>query len=161
MTPSRRCQTVDVGCGRGEPAVHLTNRFGFHVTGLDLVPYTVKRATEDAREKPITTEFIVGDATKLPFATGSFAACTAIDALVYLPDRATVFETVADVLEVGGILVLSDLVIRSGVSEKQRELVTSFADAWDVPPGGSVEQYKRGSRRHDPRAQRGRRHHAP
>lgn len=134
---------LDVGCGRGGPAIHLADRFGFHVTGLDLVPYNVKRATENARERPLTTEFVIGDATKLPFTTGSFAACTAIDALVYLPNREVVFETVADVLESEGIVVFSDLVMRSDVSETQRGLVTSFADAWDMPPVGSVEQYKR------------------
>jgi MPBQ/MSBQ methyltransferase len=134
---------LDVGCGRGGPAIHLADRFGFHVTGLDLVPYNVKRATENVREKPLTTEFVVGDATNLPFATESFAACTAIDALVYLPSRKAVFDTVADVLESKGIIVFSDLVMRSDVSGTQRGLVTSFADAWDMPPVGSVEQYKR------------------
>ena len=78
---------LDVGCGRGGPAVHLADRFGFRVTGLDLVPYNVARATENARERRVDAEFVVGDATQLPFANGSFAACTAVDALVYLPDR--------------------------------------------------------------------------
>lgn len=134
---------LDVGCGRGGPAIHLADRFGFRVTGLDLVPYNVNLATENARGQPGTTEFVVGDATKLPFRTGSFGACTAIDALVYLPERTAVFERIADVLEPGGILVLSDLMMRTGVSETQRDRVTSFADAWDMPPVGSVEQYTR------------------
>lgn len=134
---------LDVGCGRGGPAVHLADRFGFHVTGLDLVPYNVKRATENARERQIETEFVVGDATQLPFTTDSFTACTVIDALVYLPDRGRVFEAVADVLESGGTLALSDLVMRSSVSERERRLVDSFADAWDMPPVGTVDQYKR------------------
>ncbi|MFC6764216.1 class I SAM-dependent methyltransferase [Natrinema soli] len=54
---------LDVGCGRGGPASHLADRFGFRVTGLDLVPYNLERATENAREKHVETEFVVGDAT--------------------------------------------------------------------------------------------------
>lgn len=50
----------------------------------------------------VETEFVVDDATQLPFTTDSFTACTAIDALVYLPDRDSVFASVADVLEPAG-----------------------------------------------------------
>ena len=133
---------LDIGCGRGGPAIHLTNRFGSRVTGLDLVPYNIERATENARGKQAETEFVVGDATKLPFATDSFTACTAIDALVYLPDRNSVFAGVADVLEPKGVFVVSDLVMRSDVSETERRVVDSFADAWYMPSIGTVEQYK-------------------
>jgi ubiquinone/menaquinone biosynthesis C-methylase UbiE len=132
---------LDVGCGRGGPAIHLADRFGFSVTGLDLVPYNIERATENAREKRVEAEFVVGDATQLPFSTDSFAACTAIDALVYLPDRDSVFAAIADILEPEGILVLSDLVMQSDVSETERGYLDSFADAWDMPSLGTVEQY--------------------
>jgi ubiquinone/menaquinone biosynthesis C-methylase UbiE len=132
---------LDVGCGRGGPAIHLADQFGFSVTGLDLVPYNIERATENAREKQAEAEFVVGDATQLPFLTNSFAACTAIDALVYLPDRDSVFTAIADVLDPEGILVLSDLVMQSDVSETERGYVDSFADSWDMPSLGTVEQY--------------------
>jgi ubiquinone/menaquinone biosynthesis C-methylase UbiE len=132
---------LDVGCGRGGPSIYLANWFGFHVTGLDLVPYNIERATENAREKHVETEFVVGDATQLPFGMDSFTACTAIDTLVYLPDRNSVFAGVADVLEPEGVLVLSDLVMQSDVTETERGFVNSFADAWDMPSIGTVEQY--------------------
>lgn len=133
---------LDVGCGRGGPALHLADRFGFHVTGVDLVPYNIQMATENARGTHLDTEFVVGDATRLPFTENSFAACTAIDALVYLPDRNSVFATVADILEPEGILVVSDLVMQSDVRETEREYVNSFADAWDMPSVGTVEGYE-------------------
>ena len=133
---------LDVGCGRGGPAIHLADQFGFRVTGLDLVPYNIERATENARRKHVNPEFVVGDATQLPFRSDAFTACTAIDALVYLPDRNSVFAAVANVLEPEGVLVLSDLVVQSDVTETERGLVDSFADAWDMPSLGTVEGYK-------------------
>lgn len=141
LSATDEVRLLDVGCGRGGPAIHLADRFGFRVTGLDLVPYNINRATENARGKCVETEFIVGDATQLPFATDSFTACTAIDSLVYLPDRNSVFAGVADVLEPEGILVLSDLVMQSDVTETERAFVDSFADAWDMPEIGTIEQY--------------------
>jgi ubiquinone/menaquinone biosynthesis C-methylase UbiE len=132
---------LDVGCGRGGPVLHLADQFGFNVTGVDLVPYNIQMATENARGKHLDSEFIIGDATQLPFTRDSFTACTAIDALVYLPERNRVFATVADTLEPEGVLVVSDLVMRSDVTETERRLVDSFADAWDMPSLGTVEGY--------------------
>lgn len=132
---------LDIGCGRGGPALHLADRFKFHVTGVDLVPYNIRTATENARGTHFETEFVVGDAKQPPFTADSFAACTAIDALVYVPDRNRVFTSVADILEPGGILVVSDLVMQSDIRERERGLVDSFADAWDMPSVGTVEQY--------------------
>jgi len=139
LTTTDGVRLLDVGCGRGGPAIHLAERFGFSVTGLDLVPYNVDRAAENARGHAVDVEWVVGDATQLPFAPASFTACTAIDALVYLPNRERVFATVADVLDPDGVFVVSDLVMQSGVGE--REAVDAFADAWDMPPLGTVEQY--------------------
>jgi len=133
---------LDVGCGRGGPALHLADRFGFRVTGVDLVPYNVEMATENARGRHPRSAFVVGAATHLPFAADSFAACTAVDTLVYLPERRRVFDAITAVLEPEGVLVVSDLVVQSSVSETEREIVDSFADAWDMPSVGTVEEYE-------------------
>jgi ubiquinone/menaquinone biosynthesis C-methylase UbiE len=134
---------LDVGCGRGGPAITLAERFGFDVFGIDLVPYNVKRARENARDRAVDAEFVVGDATQLPFAPGSFAACAAVDSLVYVPDRAAVFSALADVLDSDGVLVVSDLLTRSGLDGRERGLVESFATAWDMQPPGTFTGYRR------------------
>lgn len=142
LTTTEGIRLLDIGCGRGGPALHLANRFGFSVTGLDLVPYNITQATENAREQNATAKFVAGDATQLPFKPESFAACTAIDSLVYLPDREAGLEAITDVLDPEGVVVLSDLVMRPDVGEQARQRVSSFADLWDMPPLGTVEGYK-------------------
>lgn len=134
---------LDVGCGRGGPAIHLAQRYGFEVTGIDLVPYNVARARENAVERGADASFVVGDATRLPLAADSLAACTAIDALVYLPDRPSVFAEIAAALEPGGTVAISDLVRRPGQGTAERERVASFARAWDMPLPGTVRDYER------------------
>ncbi len=140
---------LDVGCGRGGPAIYFADAYGFDVTGLDLVPYNVARARENARDRNLTrdlrvdAEFVVGDATRPPIVSGSMTACTAVDALVYVPEREAVLAEFADVLEPGGVVVLSDLVVRQDTSADARERVDRFAAAWDMPPLGTVRAYER------------------
>lgn len=134
---------LDIGCGRGGPAIHLATRFGFRVTGLDLVPYNVTRATDNARERGADARFVVGDATRLPFESESVRACTAIDSLVYVPERSTAISELSDVLAPDGVVVCSDLVTGSDLAESDRQVVTEFADTWDMPPPGTIDEYKR------------------
>ncbi|WP_327051882.1 class I SAM-dependent methyltransferase [Halomicrococcus gelatinilyticus] len=133
---------LDVGCGRGGPTVHLAERFGFAARGVDLVPYNVARARENARERDADAAFLVADATRLPFASGSLPACVGIDAFVYIPDREAVFAAIADALEPGGVLAFSDLLARADADETERRAVTRFAEAWDMPALGSRPEYE-------------------
>ena len=130
---------LDVGCGRGGPAARLADRYGFRVLGVDLVPYNVARARANAAETDAS--FVVGDAAALPLRTGSVTACTAIDSIVYLPEPAAVFAELSRVLDAGGVLVASDLVVRSGATDVERRAVDAFAEAWDMPPIRSVDDH--------------------
>lgn len=132
------CDLLDVGCGRGGPAVEFSAQFGFDVVGVDLVPFNVARAREHALAGDVDAAFVVGDATAVPFGSGSVAACTAVDSLVYVPDRRAVFEQVAHVLEAGGVVVVTDLV-RAPDADLAR--VDAFADAWDMPPLETADSY--------------------
>lgn len=132
---------LDVGCGRGGPAQQLASEYGFNVTGVDLVPYNVRRAVEHADGLSASPSFVVADATRLPVRPKAFAAATAIDTLVYLSDRDQVIGQIAETLEPGGVFVLTDLVRRAALSERQSARVQAFADAWDMPLPGTVEDY--------------------
>lgn len=133
---------LDIGCGRGGPAVHLADRFGFRVVGLDLVPYNVNRARQTAEHRGVDTTFVVGDASQLPVRSASFPACLSIDSIVYLPRKRSVFGELATALEQGGILVMSDLLMQPSVTETERQTVTEFADAWDMPRLVTLDEYR-------------------
>lgn len=120
---------LDVGCGRGGPSRQFAAR-GFAVTGLDLVPHNV----EKARATVGAGRFVVGDATSLPFADDAFAACVAVDALVYVPDGRAAFAEAARVLEPGGWLAVSDLLAAEDAAPGADEALAAFADAWDLAP---------------------------
>jgi ubiquinone/menaquinone biosynthesis C-methylase UbiE len=134
---------LDLGCGRGGPAVRLADRFGFDVVGADLVPYNARRAAETARFDGVDASFVVGDATRLPVGDGTIPACVAVDSIVYVPDTAGVFAELGRVLEPGGVAVCSDLVTVSADDDATRRTVDAFADAWDMPPLLAAGEYER------------------
>lgn len=93
---------------------------------------------------PGSVAFLVGDATRLPIGTGAVTAATAVDALVYLPDREAVFTELARVLADGGVVVCSDLVAAPDLDPARRATVERFAAAWDMPPPGTARSYREG-----------------
>lgn len=122
---------LDVGCGRGGPALQFAGR-GFDVVGVDLVPHNVAlaRAHTDGVEK--SPSFLLGDATSLPVRDGALDACAAVDAFVYLPDEAAAFAEVARVLGADGWFASADLLADPDAGPEAREPLAAFADAWDV-----------------------------
>lgn len=134
---------LDVGCGRGGPAVHFADYHGFVVTGIDLVPYNVRAAVENASSLPNPPTFVVGDARRLPFAPDTFGVCTVLDAGVYVPDKAQLFEQLHTVVEEDGLVVTADLLMADGATTAERDAVVEFAEAWDMPPIPTVSEYER------------------
>ena len=131
---------LDVGCGRGGPATVLATAYGFDVTGVDLVPYNVEAARRtatgadaDGGREGGRAEFVVGDATRLPIATGSMDAAAAIDSTVYVPEVGAVFTELARVLRRDGAVAVTDLLARDGLDRTEQASVDAFADTWDMP----------------------------
>jgi SAM-dependent methyltransferase len=77
--PGRR--TLDLGCGEGRVARDLA-ALGHVVTGIDASPAMVSAA----REAHPDGEYLVGDATSLPFADASFDLVVAYNSLMDVDD---------------------------------------------------------------------------
>jgi malonyl-CoA O-methyltransferase len=94
LTPER---VLDVGTGTGVAAVALADWFpSADVVGVDLAPAMVA----EAERKGGRARFQVADASRLPFATGSFD-------LVVLMNAVPFFDEIARVLAPGGYAAFS------------------------------------------------------
>lgn len=138
-----KVRLLDIGCGRGGPSIFFVQSLGFDVTGVDLVPSNLAVARGNAVSREVPVGFIGGDATYLPIKPNSFDVCTALDSIVYIPEKRAAFDEMANVLQDGGLIALSDLARCEGLSETQVTVVDEFADAWDMPPLVPPEQYRR------------------
>jgi SAM-dependent methyltransferase/uncharacterized protein YbaR (Trm112 family) len=78
---------LDLGCGGGKFALYATGS-GARVTGLDVAPFFLERATRQV-------ELVLGDLRRLPFRKGSFAGAYSLDVLEHL-DEAGVGEVLVE-----------------------------------------------------------------
>lgn len=151
LEDSAGARLLDLGCGRGGPARRFTER-GFDVTGLDLVPYNVTLARANARPRgpdaragsgrpPLPPQFLVGDATALPFDDGVFDACAAVDSLVYLSDEGAAFAEIGRVLDDGGWVAVADLLAAEDAPPGVADRLDDFAAAWDTAPIAPSGEY--------------------
>lgn len=97
-------KVIDIGCGTGEFSVFFDPK---NYTGVDIEPAYIKYA-----KKNYQGEFLVADATKLPFAEQSFDTAVILGVLHHLSDDKCVqiFNEIRRVLKSGaGALALEDV----------------------------------------------------
>ncbi|MBS0517439.1 MAG: methyltransferase domain-containing protein [Proteobacteria bacterium] len=104
-------RVLDVAAGRGTSAIHLAERFGCEVVGVDYSRQNVDAASRLADRAGLAGQvrFHVADAERLPFDDASFDAVLCECAFCTFPDKAATAREFARVLAPGGCAGLSDL----------------------------------------------------
>ena len=107
-------RVVDVGCGTGSLALALADRrTANNVAGIDIAaPYIAF-----ARSRPGTAGigFAVGDARRLPYADGGFAAALAQLALNFVPNATRAAREMRRVVQPGGVVAAAVWDFRGGL----------------------------------------------
>jgi cyclopropane fatty-acyl-phospholipid synthase-like methyltransferase len=133
---------LDVGCGRGRPAIRLGKATGAEVVGITVSADQVSKATELASEAGVAdrVRFELVDAARLPYGDGSFDAVWAVEALMYLGDRPAALREIHRVLAPGGVFVLSDYTEAEAtpLSAEWRAVLT---EAFTVPSLPTAKKY--------------------
>jgi phosphoethanolamine N-methyltransferase len=103
-------QVLDIGCGLGGPAFVLARKYGTHVTGIDLEPQLIDRATRRAAELGLShqTEFRSVALGPLDFPDASFDVVFTSGALTQTEDKAGIVAECLRVLKPGGVLTCYD-----------------------------------------------------
>jgi SAM-dependent methyltransferase len=108
---------LEVASGSGGPALHLADKHGCRVTGVDLNPHGVATARRTAVTAGLThlVKFKVADATDaLPFVDDRFDGLMCIDSMNHFPDRVAALEEWRRVLKPGARAVFTDPVVITG-----------------------------------------------
>jgi len=122
-------RVLEVGCGGGQLAVRLAGRrTDLSITGLDLSPEQVARATERARPVADRVRFVEGSALSLPFDDGSFDAVISVASIKHWPDPARGLSECARVLRAGGALAVIEADRGCTMRDAQ-----DFVGRWRIP----------------------------
>lgn len=138
LGPGRRL--LDVASSKGASAIHLAQRFGCEVVGVDYGAQSIAEATAAAERAGVADKarFKHGDAESLPFDGGEFDAVLCECAFCTFPDKRAAASEFARVLKPGGRAGLSDLT-RSGPLPKELDsLLAWIACIADARP---VDEY--------------------
>jgi ubiquinone/menaquinone biosynthesis C-methylase UbiE len=90
---------LDVGCGNGRIAEHISGVTGAKVTGLDFATNLIKTAQERTADKKDRLTYIVGNMDELAFEEGSFDAIISIDTLYFVENVDTAIKELKRLLK--------------------------------------------------------------
>lgn len=108
---TREHSVLDVASGTGTSAFAIAERFGCHVTGIDLSEANVAQATADAERRGLASRvrFLAGDAEGLPVSAAAFDVILCECAFCTFPDKGRAASEFARVLKPQGRVGISDL----------------------------------------------------
>src|SRR5207302_9662533 len=103
---------LDIGCGAGFLACELANEVGpaGRMAGLDSSPGMIDAARLRAERNQLSgwVEFMLGDAARLEFPSGTFDFVVAVQVYLYVPEIERALAGASRVLRPGGRLAVVD-----------------------------------------------------
>jgi ubiquinone/menaquinone biosynthesis C-methylase UbiE len=115
-------RVLEVGCGFGTVAAHLTERHSLHVAGSDVDPDQIQLAKTVNQTSPCL-QFLTADATKLPFEEQSFDMVLSFKVMHHIPGWESVLKEISRVVKPGGYYLFNDLACTSFTKKILRTII--------------------------------------
>lgn len=135
---------LEVGCGSGGYALHLTEKIGCRIAGLDINAAGVRNANQLALARGLAANahFEQGNVSiNLPFGDRTFDAVFANDVLCHVPDRAAVLGEIFRVLKPVGRMLFSDALVVGGMLSHEEIAMRSSIGFYVYSPPGANERF--------------------
>ena len=131
-------KVLDLGCGYGSTARYLASEYGCHVTATNISQKELDLAAERTSQAGLENllNFEYGDFHQLKYADGSFDIIWSQEAFLHGADKALILSECRRVLEPGGTLVFTDILVRAGTPQPDRDRIydrVKSPDMWDLP----------------------------
>jgi ubiquinone/menaquinone biosynthesis C-methylase UbiE len=134
---------LEVGCGSGGYALHLAEKMGCRLVGLDINAPGVRNANQLALARGLASHarFEQCDVSKnLPFDDQTFDAVFSNDVLCHLPGRPEVLGEMFRVLKPGGRMLFSDALVVGGMLSHEEIATRSSIGFYVYSPPGENER---------------------
>jgi len=134
---------LELGCGSGEYALHLAEKVGCHLIGLDINAFGVRNANQLALARGLTSSarFEQCDiSNNLPFDDNAFDAVFSNDVLCHIPGRDRVLGEMFRILKPGGRMLFSDALVIGGMVSHEEIATRSSIGFYVYSPPGENER---------------------
>jgi len=103
---------LDVGCGFGGTLARINDSYqGMHLTGINIDRRQIDICRSIASRAGNVLAWQIADATRLPFISAAFDRVFCVEAMFHFASRRRCFAEAARVLEPGGVLAGTDILI--------------------------------------------------
>lgn len=144
LGPGMRC--LDLGCGVGGPARTIAAHSRAWVVGLNANATQLRALARRSRRGDARVSGVGGTFARLPFATASFDAAYAFEALCHAVDLPAALAEVARVVRPGGSFAASDWCLTPAFDpgdERHRALVRAIETSYGVARLQPWEEWRR------------------
>ena len=143
LTLKRDSFVLEIGCGSGGYALHLAEKLGCQIVGLDINEPGIRSAKELAQSTALGSRarFEQCDVSKnLPFDGETFDAVFSNDVLCHVPGRLDVLVEMFRVLKPGGRMLFSDALVIGGMISAEEIATRSSIGLYFYSPPGANER---------------------
>ncbi len=134
---------LELGCGSGGYALHLAEKVGCRLVGLDINAPGVRNANQLALARGVASQarFEQCDVSdSLPFDDNAFDAVFSNDVLCHIPGRPKVLGEMFRVLKSGGRMLFSDALVVGGMLSHEEIATRSSIGFYVYSPPGENER---------------------
>jgi SAM-dependent methyltransferase len=134
---------LEVGCGSGGCAVHMAERTGAQVTGVDINESGIRNGRRLAEEKGMGSRvrFEKVDATRpLPFEGEAFDAVFSNDAVCHIAGRMNLLREWRRVVKPAGRVLFTDALVITGLLTNEELATRASIGYYLFPPAGENER---------------------
>ena len=116
---------LDIGCGTGQTAAFLAQRYNCQVTAVDNHPIMIQKAKQRFKKVKVPVKVSEGDVQNLDFVDNSFDLIIAESVIVFT-DISRTLKELARVLKSDGNLIMIEMTAEQYLSEEKQKQACSL-----------------------------------